>query len=75
MTDRTAQTLLKPGEPNHCRFCGAPYSEVDRMADEIKRLRELLWRIQPILNPGCEIALKVEREIGSVHSNRDGLRP
>lgn len=40
----------------------------------IERLRQLLWRIQPILNPGSEIAYKVEREVGSVHTNRDGLK-
>lgn len=43
----------------------------DEAADEIDHLRMLLWRIQPILNPGSEIAFKVEKEIGSVHTNGD----
>jgi hypothetical protein len=39
---------------------------------ETTRLRQLLWRIQPILNAGSEIAHAVEREVGSVHTNREG---
>jgi len=38
---RTTETLRKPGEPNHCRFCGSPYMEVHRMADEIERLNRV----------------------------------
>lgn len=40
--NRTEETLLKPGEPNHCRFCGSPYSEIDRMAAKIERLHGAL---------------------------------
>lgn len=45
------------------------------LVEERDRLRDLLWRIQPILNPGSEIAFKVEREVGNVHTNRNAPAP
>lgn len=59
------ETLLKPGEPNHCRFCGSPYMEIDRMAAEINRLKE---RERVLLDAhtgcGCEPTCAICREKG-----------
>lgn len=47
------ETLRKPGEPNHCQFCGSPYMEIDRMAAEIHRLKAKLEEVARLLDEGA----------------------